>query len=602
MDLFDKAKKFTHRQSKEVAAFCGGVALLLLVAGFVAAGGTARIGQSVAANNVSPSSLTANIFDCFFSSCGGGDVQHIYTLSANTYTVTPGAPVTLGWQAYSQIGNGADACINGFAPCSILTTPWTSQQCIDIPANPDAIPPIDTFTGNCTGNIPTPAGDASGTYVVNPTVTTTYYFCSDGMFGLGLTTCPHVTITVVCPAGYTGTPPNCTLPPPPPATPTTFNYFTATPASVTSGNATTLNYSFTPGSGFFGCELVGGNWPTGIYWLPAVGSYGTGALTTNNTIQVNCYDNNAYGWGLWHPLTVGINAAPLAAVSANATINTPVTVGQSATVSFYADSTDAPDQCQINNFDDSIDLKQVASCPSSSNQTYATQVFTVPGTYGYKFYYHRAGVWTFVKEVTVTVNPATAPVCANGLNYATYGPSCTCSAGTSQQPAGSSVCTTDVTPPPSCANGLNYATYGPACTCSLGQVQSGPNCVTPPPVTCSNGLNSSYAPGCDCTVLGQEQDGSICVFAGSIDSLTATPSRVLKGNPATIAWSSSHMATCSLSGFSAAGTDNLSSALSSSIAPAIQSKTIFTLSCIDAAGTPTSESVTVSLIPQTIEQ
>jgi hypothetical protein len=599
MNFFDKAKKLSHKQSKELATFCGGVALLLLVAGFVAAGGTARIGQSVALNGISPSALMAGVFPCSWDdSCPVDPGSWTMSFAPTSQTISAGQSATLLYQSYNC---GSAGCAGDCYWASMFFTGARYAPICSLNANA----PDTTYTKGIVVNNPYDqlgVGAAQIPYVVTPSQTTTYYFCSSMHAFVQGVGCESSTVTVVCPAGYTGTPPNCTLPPPPPATPTTFNYFTATPASVTSGNATTLNYSFTPGSGFFGCELVGGNWPTGIYWLPAVGSYGTGALTTNNTIQVNCYDNNAYGWGLWHPLTVGINAAPLAAVSANATINTPVTVGQSATVSFYADSTDAPDQCQINNFDDSIDLKQVASCPSSSNQTYATQVFTVPGTYGYKFYYHRAGVWTFVKEVTVTVNPATAPVCANGLNYATYGPSCTCSAGTSQQPAGSSVCTTDVTPPPSCANGLNYATYGPACTCSLGQVQSGPNCVTPPPVTCSNGLNSSYAPGCDCTVLGQEQDGSICVFAGSIDSLTATPSRVLKGNPATIAWSSSHMATCSLSGFSAAGTDNLSSALSSSIAPAIQSKTIFTLSCIDAAGTPTSESVTVSLIPQTIEQ
>jgi len=156
---------------------------------------------------------------------------------------------------------------------------------------------------------------------------------------------------------------------------------------------------------------------------------------------------------------------------------------------------------------------------------------------------------------------------------------------------------------PLCANGLNDS-YAPSCTCPAGQYQppGGSTCVALP--VCANGLNSSYSPSCTCPsgevqVLG----GSSCVPEGVINSLTATPSRVLKGNTATVSWDTLHMdGGCTLSAFSIAGTVTLSTKLSFSINPVINSKTIFTLSCIDAAGTPTAESVTVGLIPQTIEQ
>ncbi|HEY6020467.1 MAG TPA: hypothetical protein VIY48_11315, partial [Candidatus Paceibacterota bacterium] len=147
-------------------------------------------------------------------------------------------------------------------------------------------------------------------YVVTPTRTTTNYFCASEHQA-----CQSATVTVNTP------------------TPTTFNSFTATPASVVTGGTTVLNWSFTPGSALVGCEIVGGNWPNG-YAIGANGSLGTGAISTPAPFEVNCYDNNAYGWGAWHSLTVGtLNLAP---VSADASVTSPVQVGQSATISFHA--------------------------------------------------------------------------------------------------------------------------------------------------------------------------------------------------------------------------------------------------------------------------
>ncbi len=89
---------------------------------------------------------------------------------------------------------------------------------------------------------------------------------------------------------------------------------------------------------------------------------------------------------------------------------------------------------------------------------------------------------------------------------------------------------------------------------------------------------------------------------GVINSLVANPSRVLKGNTSTVTWSTSNMDACALSALDSSGSISLSSVLSGTVSPVIQSKTIFTLTCADAAGLPYSSSVTVNLIPQTIEK
>lgn len=543
---------------------------------------------------VSPSSQTASIFPCnWFSNCA--DNYIVQTFTPTSVTINPGQSATLTWSLYNFVGGYGDIslCIDGERPCSITPDAPRVTTCAVISESESGI----YTTGDCSS----PLTGTGGTYTAAPSRTTTYYLCSDFVNSHG-GSCEASTVYVTSP------------------TPTTFNSLTASPPAIPSGGGTTIGYSFTPGSGFYGCDLTGGNWGSGAYWLPAAASYGSAPLTAaNNTINVACYDNNALGWTAWHTITVPIAAAP---VSAGATSNSPVTVGQSATISFHADSATAPTQCQINNYNDTVALDNVAGCPSSANDTYTTPVFTTPGTYAYKFYYYQSG-WTLVQTVSVVVNAAPPVTCANGLNGATY-PSCTCPSG--QVQSGSSC----IVAPVVCGNGLNSATY-PSCTCPSGQVQSGSSCITAP--LCANGLANSYAPSCTCPSgqyqplgssscvalpicanglsqayspsctcpSGQEQTGASCILAGSINSLTASPSRVLKGNTTTVSWSTGNMATCALSGFDASATSNLSSALSSSVNPTVNAKTIYTLGCIDKAGVPYSSSVTVNLIPQTIE-
>jgi hypothetical protein len=233
--------------------------------------------------------------------------------------------------------------------------------------------------------------------------------------------------------------------------------------------------------------------------------------------------------------------------------------------------------------------------------------------------YNTDGTGTGWRNATVTVTPAPLGVCndiplqasvpsgcvtpvpapgvctPNGGSYSASSNTCAC-------PAGKHLSGTTCVVNPLCSNGLNNS-YAPSCTCPSGQYQplGVSSCVALP--VCTNGLDSSYSPSCTCPG-GQVQagGGATCVPQGSIISFTANPSRVLAGRPASITWSTSHMSSCSVSAFAASGTSVLSTALSSVSTPVVNSRTVFTLTCIDASSATYSSSVTVSLIPQTIEQ
>jgi hypothetical protein len=233
------------------------------------------------------------------------------------------------------------------------------------------------------------------------------------------------------------------------------------------------------------------------------------------------------------------------------------------------------------------------------------------------------------RSATVTV---TAPVvCANGLNGASY-PTCSCPSGQSQQPSGATTCTltpvdictdingTQVSLPNGCTGpkpsptGLCIPTggsfNGAACTCPLGTSLVSGAC-TPPADRCNNftGVQSSIpanchvnADGVSCSAnSGYEVVGSSCVAAGVIQSFTANPLRVRKGGTANVSWSTTNMSVCTVSAFTTAATATLSSAFIAELTPVVNSKTIYTLSCNDAAGLSYSASITVNLVPETIE-
>lgn len=312
--------------------------------------------------------------------------------------------------------------------------------------------------------------------------------------------------------------------------------------------------------------------------------------------------------------TVSIDAGAGPGVTRTVAVGTPVTVSGS----YAAGSGDTITQTSLVDYQSNA-LPGVSTGVPPINKSY---VFT-PATPGSYIFYPSVTTssypsWNnYGKSVTVVVtaagpcndipaqravpsgcvNPVPSPgsCIPGGGSYSSASNTCMCPRGTHLS---GSACAAN----PLCSNGLNDS-YAPSCTCPSGKYQplGGSACV-PLPV-CANGLNQSYSPSCTCP-SGQVQvsGGTTCVLQGSILSFTANPIRVLKGNTATISWSTSHMSACSLGSFTALGTATLSSQLSSTLAPIINSKTVFTLHCTDAAGEDYTSSVTVNLIPQTIEQ
>ncbi len=117
-----------------------------------------------------------------------------------------------------------------------------------------------------------------------------------------------------------------------------------------------------------------------------------------------------------------------------------------------------------------------------------TYVLDMASVYGQAYGYVQC-------QTTVSVAP---PSCPNGLNYSSYGPSCTCPAGQVQNGATCIV--------PACPNGLNISQY-PTCQCPAGQVQSGTTCVAS---SCANGLNINEYPTCQCPA-NYVKSGNTCI-------------------------------------------------------------------------------------------
>ncbi len=186
-----------------------------------------------------------------------------------------------------------------------------------------------------------------------------------------------------------------------PSTPTSLSSFAASPVALPARHSgTTLSWSGTAGTNFAGCTLSGGQWGSGV----AVGinsSTATAALTTSTAYTLTCNDS------MYGPTSRSITVPVGAAVSADASISpTAISAGQSATISFFANSATAPTSCQINNYNDTVALYNVAGCSSAQARTYNTGVLSTPGSYSYKFYYYQ-NAWVLAKTVTVSV----APVC-----------------------------------------------------------------------------------------------------------------------------------------------------------------------------------------------
>lgn len=405
--------------------------------------------------------------------------------------------------------------------------------------------------------------------------------------------------------------------------------FSYTP--VTTGGNTTISWYATSAQQ---CTLVGPTLPCTSFGSKGVrggslcyqsfsgttGSVTTGPITGPTSYTLSCYSPPGCSWFCYAgsgsaSLTV-YPTAPAAATPTTLTsfTATPATISVSgrATLSWAGVKGSSFRACELTG-----GQWGTGTWFTTLPGTIQTNVLTTTTTYNMNCF-DTTGASTGWKSATVTVTPprgpcndiplqtivpngCVAPVPAPGICTPTGG-SYTASSNTCSCPAGKHLSGSTCVNNPLCANGLADS-YAPSCTCPSGKYQppGSSSCAVLP--VCPNGLNSSYSPACTCP-SGQVQirGGATCVLQGAINTLTVNPSRVFKGNKATISWSTANMSTCSLSGLTAAGTTNLATALSSSINPVISSKTVYTLSCIDTAGLGYSSSVTVNLVPQTKEQ
>ena len=634
----------------EIAGLCSAAMLLTVAAVFIGQGGMTKVNHLLAVAHILPESQTACVFPC---NNGAYDMEALTPMQGGVAVSTVQPGTTVYWQyiastygantfnlecAGSQsglsnacsvalgAGNVWGSCTNPYYTGGTTCLSWTytydkfgnmTASCnqYDTPVyhpaancgNADAYIQGDTcygasggiypnyscpgYHGNPYGTMPITAPSTPGTY--------TYYFCSyyllhANSYNRNLT-----------PLSCLGT--NLTVAAPP--TPTTLTSLTASPATVTAGTASTLSWQGVKGTNFSSCELADDY--SHAWWYSALpGSDSSGPMTAGaHNFYMQCYDTTGAATG-WQRTTV--TAVPPASCSngLNASYSPSCTCPASQ-VQSGSSCTTPSDICT------DIPGNQTSVPSSCTGPVPAPVGSCIPG----------GDSWS---------GSACVPTCSNGLN-ASYSPSCTCPA--SQVQSGSSCttpsdictdipgnqtsvpssCTGPVPAPvgscipggdswsgsacvPTCSNGLN-ASYSPSCTCPAHQYQplGASTCVALP--ICANGLSEAYSPSCTCP-SGQVQvaGGSTCVLQGVINSFTANPSRVLKGNTAAISWSTSNMSSCTLSSLVSTGTSNLSSLLSSSITPTVNSKTIFTLTCTDASGASYSASATVNLIPQTIEQ
>ena len=305
---------------------------------------------------------------------------------------------------------------------------------------------------------------------------------------------------------------------PTPRTPTTLNYFYASPSTIPYNTSATLYYSGNRGTDGYGLYLTSYGYLSG--WS---GSIARGPLTGNATYGIYTVDNY-YGWvGPWY---AGVAVA--------------------APVAPKGPCSDIPLQATLPN-----DCVAPASAPGTC--------IPVGGSYSATTNACSCPAGKHLEGASCVANP----LCSNGLNDS-YAPSCACPAH-QYQPGGVSSCL----PLPVCANGLSEA-YSPNCTCPANQVQ----------------------------VSG----GSACVPKGVISSMTAEPSRVRKGNTGTVSWNTSSMVSCALRGPVSGSLQTLSTELSGAKTVTIASQSVYTLSCVDQSGASYSESATINLIPEVIEQ
>jgi hypothetical protein len=266
---------------------------------------------------------------------------------------------------------------------------------------------------------------------------------------------------------------------PTPRTPTTLNYFYASPSTIPYNTSATLYYSGNRGTDGVGLYLANYGYLSG--WS---GSIARGPLTGNATYGIYTVDNY-YGWvGPW---------------------NTTVTV--SAPVAPKGPCNDIPAATTLPNGCVAPAVAPGTCIPSGGSYSAGSNTCTCP-------------VGKHLEGTACVANP----LCANGLNDS-YAPSCACPAG-QYQPGGVSYCVVL----PVCTNGLSQA-YSPSCTCPAGQVQvsGGSTCVPKGEIHSMTAQPSRVRKGNTGTVSWNTSAMVSCTLKGPVNGAMQTLSTELSG-------------------------------------------------------------------------
>ncbi len=266
---------------------------------------------------------------------------------------------------------------------------------------------------------------------------------------------------------------------PTPRTPTTLNYFYASPSTIPYNASATLYYSGNRGTDGVGLYLANYGYLSG--WS---GSIARGPLTGNATYGIYTVDNY-YGWvGPW---------------------NTTVTV--SAPVAPKGPCNDIPAATTLPNGCVAPAVVPGTCIPSGGSYSAGSNTCSCP-------------VGKHLEGTACVANP----LCANGLNDS-YAPSCACPAG-QYQPGGVSYCVVL----PVCTNGLSEA-YSPSCTCPAGQVQvsGGSTCVPKGEIHSMTAQPSRVRKGNTGTVSWNTSAMVSCTLKGPVNGAMQTLSTELSG-------------------------------------------------------------------------
>ncbi len=358
------------------------------------------------------------------------------------------------------------------------------------------------------------------------------------------------------------------------------------------GGASSFDTASVPGggAGSSGCIYTGVNCPYGYTGSSNGSGYGQGGTGTS------CNGGGGAGGSGF----VKISTIPPPMLSIVGNDQNPVTVipGQSVVIDarFAPSEGDTLTKSAINDSNNSLWCGSGVTCSTSLWSTSLNEK-------NYTFTPARIGTYTFYPAAQTTEYPwwdnynksltVTAACPANSTTKSSKSTSvCTCNSGYTQQPDGTCIaapCTNGATNPPTCN------------VCNPGYTLTNGQCVLV--TSCTDPLKQP--PLCTSCIAGYSLVGGSCVKVPSV-SLSASATLVRSGDTPTLTWrvtGAGSGVSCTISSdptglFSASNGDLKTGTWSGSAQTGpITSKSIFTLSCTNAAPV----SVSISLIPSVKE-